>query len=45
MNRNTSFDINTTEPDKNSEEECNKTCQQIIGIVFVLVGQVGDKET
>ena len=31
---------NTTEIDTEYEEECDKTCQQIIGIVFVLVGEV-----
>lgn len=25
---------------ENKEEDCNKTCQQVIGIIFVLVGQV-----
>lgn len=29
----------TVEINRDNEEECNKTCQQIIGIVFVLVGQ------
>ena len=31
---------NTTEIDTEYEGECDKTCQQIIGIVFVLVGEV-----
>ena len=30
----------TTEIDTEYEGECDKTCQQIIGIVFVLVGEV-----
>ena len=25
---------------ENKDEECNQMCQQIIGIIFVLVGQV-----
>ena len=25
---------------ENKDEECNRTCQQIIGIIFVLIGQV-----
>ena len=31
---------NTIEADIEYEGECDKTCQQIIGIVFVLVGEV-----
>ena len=31
---------NTTKIDTEYEEECDRTCQQIIGIVFVLVGEV-----
>ena len=37
INKPTETDIDV----ENKAVECNKTCQQIIGIIFVLVGQVG----
>ena len=36
VNNSAEIDIDVEKKD----EECNKTCQQIIGIIFVLVGQV-----